>query len=142
MMRFVILFLPWLELFTLIELGIQTSALIAIAYVFTTLLFGLAVVQRQGRGIFERFTQARDGKFFGPELLRDDMAIGFAGLLLMIPGMITDVVALVVMAGPLRRRLLRALSSSKSEAHVPERAARSHETVEGVFRRVDDHSDT
>ena len=30
-MRFIILLLPWLELFTLIQLGINTSALTAIA---------------------------------------------------------------------------------------------------------------
>ena len=48
-MRFAIMLLPWLELFTLIELGIKTSALTALMYVFTTLLLGLAIVQRQGR---------------------------------------------------------------------------------------------
>ncbi len=119
-MRFAIMILPWLELFTLIELGVKTSALTALAYVFATLLLGIAILQRQGRGMFERLRQGQDGRIFGPELLLDDMAMGFAGLLLMIPGMITDLVALIVMVGPLRRRLARVLSGSQPEIYMPE----------------------
>ena len=36
-MRFIIMLLPWLELFTLIQLGIETSALTALGYVLFTL---------------------------------------------------------------------------------------------------------
>ena len=38
-MRFAIMLLPWLELLTLIELGILTSALTALAIVFAAGLF-------------------------------------------------------------------------------------------------------
>lgn len=141
-MRFAIIILPWLELFTLIELGVKTSALTALAYVFATLLLGIAILQRQGRGMFERLRQGRDGRIFGPELLLDDMAMGFAGLLLMIPGMITDLVALIVMVGPLRRWLARVLSGSQPEVYIPKRDIGSGETIEGVFRHLDDEDRT
>ncbi len=36
-MRLLILLLPWLELFSLIKLGVETSALTALLYVFVTL---------------------------------------------------------------------------------------------------------
>jgi len=138
-MRFAIIILPWLELFTLIELGVKTSALTALAYVFATLLLGVAIMQRQGRGMFERFRQGQNGGIFGPELLLDDMAMGLAGLLLIIPGMITDLLALIVMVGPIRRRLARMLlSGTQSEGYVPKRDKRSGETIEGVFRHLDD----
>jgi UPF0716 protein FxsA len=136
-MRFVIMLLPWLELFTLIELGIKTSALTAIAYVFATLFIGLAILQRQGRGMFERLRQAQDGRIIGPELFLDDMAMGFAGLLLMFPGMISDVIALIVMVGPLRRRLARVVFGPQTVAPMTERGAEGHETIEGVFQHVD-----
>lgn len=141
-MRFAIIILPWLELFTLIELGVKTSALTALAYAFATLLLGIAILQRQGRGMFERLRQGRDGRIFGPELLLDDMAMGFAGLLLMIPGMITDLVALIVMVGPLRRRLARVLAGSQPEVYIPKRDIGSGETIEGVFRHLDDEDRT
>ncbi len=143
-MRFAIMILPWLELFTLVELGVKTSALTALTYVFVTLLLGIAIVQRQGRGMFQRLQQGQNGRIIGPELLFDDMAMGFAGLLLMIPGMITDLVALIVVIGPLRRRMARVLLGAQPEAYIPERdmASHSHETIEGIFRRVDDENRT
>ena len=137
-MRFFILLLPWLELFTLIELGIKTSALTALAYVLLTFCLGWVILQRQGRGMFEQLRQAQNGRVIGPQLLLDDMAMGFAGLLLMVPGMISDVVALVVMIGPLRRRLASALLGSQPQAYRPQQDAGGHDTIEGDFRRIDD----
>jgi UPF0716 protein FxsA len=137
-MRVAILLLPWLELFTLIELGIKTSALIAIAYVFVTLFIGLTILRRQGRGIFERLRQGQDGRILGPELFLDDMAMGFAGLLLMVPGMITDFFALIVMVGPLRRRLARAVLGPQTVVRTSQRSAGPNETIEGVYHHVND----
>ncbi len=141
-MRVAILLLPWLELFTLIELGIKTSALTAIAYVFATLFIGLAILRRQGRGMFERLRQAQDGQVLGPELFLDDMAMGFAGLLLMVPGMITDLFALIVMVGPLRRRLARTILGPQMVVRTSQRHVGPHETIEGDYRHVTDDKNT
>tara|TARA_R110002049_G_scaffold114812_18_gene266206 strand:+ start:120 stop:533 length:414 start_codon:yes stop_codon:yes gene_type:complete len=131
--------LPWLELFTLIELGIETSALTAIAYVFFTLFLGVAILRRQGRGMIERLRQqGQSGQIIGPELFLDDMAMGFAGLLLIFPGMITDFIAVIVMIGPLRRRLARAVFGPQATVHTTGANSGSHETIEGVYRHVDD----
>jgi UPF0716 protein FxsA len=137
-MRFILMLLPWLELFTLIQLGIETSALTAIAYVLGTLALGLVVLQRQGRGMFERLRQAQEGRVMGRQLMLDDMAMGLAGLLLIIPGIITDISALLVMVGPLRRRLARLLFGPQPEEYAPERDEAGHVTIEGQFRRVDE----
>ena len=137
-MRFFIMLLPWLELFTLIKLGAETSALTALAYVFATLILGLLILQRQGQGMFERLRQTQEGRIIGPDLLLDDMAMGLAGLLLMIPGLITDFAALLVVVGPLRRRLARWLMGPQPEPYVPERDDSSHVTIEGRYRRLDD----
>jgi len=137
-MRFVFLLLPWLELFTLIELGIRTSALTAIGYVLLTAAIGLGILRRQGRGMFERLRAGQDGRIVGPQLLIDDMSLGLAGLLLVFPGMITDFAALLVMIGPVRRRLRRTLSGPQPEVYAPERDAGGRATIEGDFRRLDD----
>ena len=125
-MRFFIMLLPWLELFTLIQLGIETSALTAIAYVLATVAIGVIVLQRQGQGMFERLRQAQEGRVIGPQLLLDDMAMGLSGLLLIIPGMITDIAALVVMIGPLRRRIAGWLYGPQPEPYAPQRATNPH----------------
>ena len=141
-MRLFILLLPWLELFTLIQLGIETSALTAIAYVLGTLALGVAILQRQGQGTFERLRQAQEGRVIGPQLLLDDVAVGLAGLLLIIPGMITDVAALLVLFGPLRRRLAKWLYGPQPEPYAPGRDDRGNVTIEGQYRRVDEEDIT
>ena len=141
-MRFLFMLLPWLELFTLIQLGIETSALTALAWVFGTLFLGIAILQRQGQGMFERLRETQEGRILGPELLLDDMAMGLAGMLLIIPGLITDTAAVIVMIGPLRRRLARWLLGPQPEPYAPEKDEGEHITIEGSYRRVDDENNS
>jgi UPF0716 protein FxsA len=141
-MRFFIMLLPWLELFTLIQLGVETSALTALAYVFGTFFLGIAVLQRQGRGMIEQLQKSQEGRILGPQLLLDDMAMGLAGLLLMIPGMITDFAAVIVVIGPLRRRLASWVLGPQPEPYIPERDESSHVTIDGSYRRVDDDDES
>lgn len=138
-MRIFFLLLPWLELFTLIQLGVETSALTALGYVLLTFFAGLFVLRIQGMEMFNRLREAQSGSVIGPGMLMDDMAVGMAGLLLMFPGMISDVAALVVLVGPLRRRLARWLAGPQPEPYVPGRDHPESTTIEGDFQRVDEH---
>lgn len=137
-MRLFLMFLPWLELFTLIQLGIQTSALFAVFYVMATLFLGVAILRRQGRDLFEQARQAQQGRVIGTQWLVDDMAMGLAALLLVFPGLITDLAALVVMVGPLRRRLARALGAPEPEVFRQYPGQETGGVIEGEFRRVDE----
>ncbi len=137
-MRFFFMLLPWLELFTLIQLGIETSALTAVFYVLATLALGVVVLRRQGMQMIERLQGVQQGKVLGSELLVDDMAMGLAGVLLIFPGMISDLAALVVMIGPLRRRLAKALGGQQPQPYAPQRDFESDVTIEGQYTRVDE----
>lgn len=137
-MRYIFMLLPWVELFTLIKLGAETSALFSLTYVLLTFLLGIALVQYQGRGMLEHMRQAQSGGAMGPQLLLDDMATGFAGLLLIIPGVITDFLALLVAIGPLRRRLLARFTVQEENVQESAGNIRRPETIEGTFRRVDE----
>lgn len=141
-MRFFILLLPWLELFTLIQLGTKTSALTALAYVFGTLVLGVLILRHQGRGVVEKLRQSSNGRILGPQLLLDDMAVGLAGLLLIIPGVLTDVAALVVLIGPLRRRLVAWFRPAAAEPFVADREPGEHIIIEGDYQRVDQPGDS
>ena len=70
-MRFIVFLLPWLELFTLIQLGIETSALTALMYVLVTLFLGLALLQRQGRELFEHLRESQRTGTAGAQVLLD-----------------------------------------------------------------------
>jgi len=137
-MRILFLLLPWLELFTLIQLGIKTSALTALLYVLATLILGIAVIRKQGMGMMDRLRASGDGRILGPELLVDDMALGLAGLLLIFPGMMTDAAALIVMIGPLRRRIASVFAPKAAQSYAAERDQNENTTIEGEFRRLDD----
>jgi len=145
-MRVVLMLLPWLELFTLIQLGIETSALTAVFYVLATLVVGLLLLRNQGFQLVKQLQeQQRQGLPFGPTLLVDKMAIGCAALLLMIPGLISDAFAVVLLIGPLRRRLARWLGVGREDggprhSGKPEvdQADPGATTIEGEYRRLDE----
>ena len=137
-MRLFFLLLPWLELFTLIQLGIETSALTALLYVLVTLVLGMAIIRHQGMSLFTRMQDLQAGRVLGQQLLLDGMAVGIAGLLLMVPGLISDFFAIIVLIGPLRRRLARWLMGPQPEPYVPQRDVSSESPIEGDFRRIDE----
>jgi UPF0716 protein FxsA len=136
-MRFFIMLLPWLELATLIQLGIETSALTALFYVFLTFVAGIAILRYQGMEMFTRLRETQEGRIFGQQLFLDDMAVGLAGLLLLIPGLISDVAAILVLIGPLRRRLVHWFGGPQPEPYVPERDHSEHIVIEGNFTEVE-----
>lgn len=141
-MRWIIILLPWLELFTLIQLGVETSALTALGWVLLTLVLGILLLQKQGEGMFRRMRETQQGFVISPGWLVDDMAMGLAAVLLMIPGLITDALAVLVMIGPLRRRLARALGGRRPSAAGPDprdgAPGQGPTTLEGDYRRLDD----
>ena len=137
-MKLFLMLLPWLELFTLIQLGIETSALTALAYVMVTIVVGVMVLRWQGMELFNRLRETQQGAVLGPRLLKDDMSVVLAGLLLIVPGMISEIAAVIVLIGPLRRRLARMVFGPEPEIYAPERDNQAHTTIDGDFKRVDE----
>jgi UPF0716 protein FxsA len=128
-MRLMLLALPWLELFTLIQLGVETSALTAVFYVLVTFSLGVTVIRRQGMGMFQQLRETQEGKIH--------MAVGLAGLLLIFPGMISDFVALFVMIGPVRRTVIRWWGGDAPQPYSPDSPSAKGDVIEGEFTRVD-----
>jgi UPF0716 protein FxsA len=147
-MQWIIFLFPWLELWTLIELGGEIGGFTALLYVFATLMLGLSMIRGRGIALMRQMQQEQGRMFIGPQLLADETALIGAGLLLMIPGLITDVLALICLVGPLRRRLLALLGIQRPEVmHTFDQpgqgpAGRANgsdeQPIEGDFRRLDD----
>ena len=110
-MQLLFILFPFLELFSLIELGEAIGSLNAILYVIATLFVGVTLLKRQGISLLQRAQEMNSGGWISSKWLLDDMAIGFAAMLLIIPGLITDSIALVLMIAPLRRILSRQFGS-------------------------------
>jgi len=138
-MRLLILLLPWLELFSLIQLGIASSALTALGWVLLTLLAGLVLLQWRGREVLRQM-QVPGVTVLSGRLLGDETAWFTAGLLLMIPGLVTDVAAVLLLIGPLRRRVAAAIRRDDGSDDPPSAGSprRPSVTIDGEYRRLDD----
>ena len=62
-MPWIFLLLPWIELWTLIELGSETGPLVALLYVFATLMLGLSMLRRQGLAIVRKMQREQGAGF-------------------------------------------------------------------------------
>ena len=137
-MRLFILLLPLLELFSLIQLGVHTSALTALGYVLLTIALGAALLKRQGRGMVEHLQRAQSGEMLPGQWLLDDMVFGLAGLLLIIPGLITDCLALLFLIGPVRRLVMRGFEAPVQRETQVSSHPDGGDVIEGTYRRIDD----
>ena len=106
-MRLLLLFYPWLELLSLIQLGIETRAIVPLLWVLAMFMVGAALLKRVGTESVLRLREAQQSGVLQQSLLLDDLAVAVAALLLMIPGLLYDFFAVVVLIGPLRRLFAR-----------------------------------
>lgn len=137
-MRWFFILLPWVELFTLIQLGGEIGGLATLFYVFLTFVLGLTVIRLQGMEILTKLQAGQNGQIVVGQMLGDELVVGFAGLLLLIPGLITDMLALIVLIGPLRRRLMGLFRVSSPAQPFENARDRGSATIDGEFRRIDD----
>ena len=149
-MRLLLLFYPWLELLSLIQLGIETSAMVPLLWVLAMFMLGAALIKRVGTASVLRLREAQQSGVLQQSLFLDDVAVAVAALLLMIPGLISDFFAVVVLIGPLRRFLARLLTgklaSQSSASGRPNSASastpgggsnfRSSEVYEGEYQDI------
>ena len=106
-MRLLLLFYPWLELLSLIQLGIETRAIVPLLWVLVMFMLGAALLKRVGTASVLRLREAQQSGVLQQSLFVDDLAVAVAALLFMIPGLLSDFFAVVVLIEPLRRLLAR-----------------------------------
>lgn len=99
------LVVPFLELFVILQVGRTIGALNTVAVLVLVSVAGAWLVKREGLGVLRRAQErVRRGAVPGRELV-DGVLILFAGALLLTPGFLTDVVALLLLVPPVRAAL-------------------------------------
>ena len=96
-MKWLLFLYPWLELWSLIELGSQTSATTAMLWVLGAGVLGIALFRLAGRQTLVHLQQAQREGALSEQLLMGNVARLVAGVLLIVPGLISDVLAVVVL---------------------------------------------
>jgi UPF0716 protein FxsA len=139
-----VLLLPVAEIWLLVQVGSHIGAGWTVLLVVAGALGGLLVIQTQGLSGLARMTSLfRPGVSPAREML-DRLLVLFAGVLLLIPGFITDVAGLALLLPPLRRwvsqRLLRRMvmvAPGAAGATPPENTGQPR-VLEGESRRIKD----
>lgn len=130
--------IPVVELFVLIQVGSEIGALPTILLVFLTAAVGILLLRRQGYASLLRARQKMaEGQLPAEEML-GGLFLAAGGLLLLIPGFVTDVVGLAFLLPPLRailvRRLARRFAGSGRFATSIHQQRSSH-VIDGEFER-------
>ena len=122
---------------SLIHLGIETSAFFALVYVVTMILAGLALIRRQGIALLSELNQREIDRGIRSIFLADDLRIVIAGLLFLIPGLFSDLIALILLIGPIRRHFIPKVHNQSSQTGFNDNRETGF-TIDGSFTRVDD----
>ena len=112
---FALLALPFLELAAFVAVAAAIGFGWALMLVFAGSLAGLLILRHAGGNHIARMRAALgEGSFTALQADSSGGLILLAGILLLIPGFITDVAALLLLVAPLRRAVGVALGSSAS----------------------------
>ena len=106
-MGWVVLLYPLAELWSLLALGAHTTAGAALLWVLGAGFAGVVAIRLAGMQVLRRLQQAQREGVLHQNLVAGDMAIAVAGLLLIVPGLISDALAVLVLIPPLRGVLAR-----------------------------------
>lgn len=113
---------PLVELTLLLWIGEHTHWWVPVLMVVTTAMLGAALARWQGWQVLRRIQDEMRAGHMPADALVDGAMILVAGVLLVTPGVMTDVVGIVLLVPPLRHVIKRGLKAW----------LKSHVVVEGV----------
>ncbi|MBK1718071.1 exlusion protein FxsA [Thiocystis violacea] len=130
--------LPLIEIYFLIEVGSAIGAFPTIVLTILTAIIGTWLVRRQGFSVLMRVRRMIDeGEVPALEVM-DGALLLVAGLFLLLPGFLTDSVGFLLLIPPLRRWLVRryipVVPTQGYPARNPDQTPR---VIEGEYRRDD-----
>ena len=106
-----ILALPVVEIAGFVVIGGRIGVLATIVWVVLAAMLGIGLIKRHGLDALRRARDALRGGRNPTAELADAALLALAGLLLLIPGFVTDAVGLVLALPPVRRRIIARLGA-------------------------------
>lgn len=114
------LLVPVAEIYVMIKVGGLIGAIPAISLLVFAAVLGVLLLRTQGFITVRRMQESMARGELPAMALLEGVAVMVAGVLLLIPGFLTDAVGLLLLAPPLRRwAIRRALRKAVVTAHVP-----------------------
>lgn len=126
----VVLFIA--ELWVLVEVAMQIGVLNTIALLVVMPILGVWLVKRAGVAVFRRVQATLDAGGVPHREVLDGFLLLIAGVLLIVPGFITDAVGLLLLVPPIRIAVRTVLLRS-----FRRRTSFAFRVVDGMGRRID-----
>jgi UPF0716 protein FxsA len=134
MFLLIFIVLPVVEVLAFIEVGMAIGWLWAVLLLLGTSIIGFQMARSQGRMAFRELSRAFSERR-PPRTAAMDGALGsLGGLLLLIPGFVTDLIGLVLLLPP-AKRLVRSLISTHFGGRYVGYAATAGNFARGTTRR-------
>lgn len=133
----ILLGLPLLEIYLIARLAGSFGFAVVLLWVLIAATIGLRLMQARGWAIVHRVQQTLTaGQLPGSDLL-DDAIVIIGGALLVVPGFITDGVALLCLMPRTRSRIARYVEQRMAVAAPARGSAAAPHTIDGEYRRED-----
>jgi UPF0716 protein FxsA len=133
---FLLLFIgvPLIEVYLLIQVGSEIGALPTIGLSILTAILGAYLVRLQGFSVLRRVYDLMDRDQVPALEVLDGALLLMAGLMLLLPGFLTDTLGFLLLIPPLRRLLIRRFVRLVPVA-PGDRDQAGQRVIEGEFRR-------
>ncbi len=138
----ILLFLPLIEIALFAQVGSEIGALNTVLLCLAAGVAGSLLVQYQGLKTTLSIQQALDRGEMPVQEMFDGICKFMAGILLILPGFFTDMVALLLLIPPVRLWLRHYLTRYfVGEPIIVQRSSARSDIIEGEFTRVDSDSE-
>ena len=131
---------PLIELWFMIRVGSELGAINTIFLLIAAGVVGMNLLRQQSISTLMRVDQRLQmGELPATEIL-ESFALTLAAVLLIIPGFITDILALPLLIPPLRRRVVKHFLGTGyyKQHYYKQDNGQSSDIIDGEFRREDD----
>jgi UPF0716 protein FxsA len=109
---FILISLPVLEVASIVEMSRWVGPLVTFLLLAASVAFGAFLIRSQSLAVGRRVVEAMQAGTPPERPLLDSGMVALAGILFMIPGFITDIVAILILIPAARRRIWKATAFS------------------------------
>ena len=132
----IVILVPVIEIYLLIEIGSQIGPMSTILLIFTTAIIGVYYAKYEGLNTLKSgFTQLSNNETPAYEVI-SGAAIAFAALLLIIPGFVTDTLGFLLIF-PVSRKMI----FNKLAKKFKPKENKKNNFIDGDFEDIEDDND-
>ena len=143
-MPIVLIAYPFLEFWSLLEFSARAGAFATSSYIAFMMVLGYWMLRAAGRSALMTAGRFTSASAIRGQLFASELSVAMAAVMLMIPGLISDVIAVLLLTRAAIQFIEKLISGERGSTQRddslgrPDTDGEGPVTLEGQFRRVDD----